>query len=173
MLGTQLIDEAGVERQGVVDGLGLLPVATTFEPDKLTRRVTARLTGDSALWSAGDVDAPLDAYEIHMGRSTPTAGAVLGPTPFTIEIDGAARPDGCTSADGFVIGTYMHGLLEHAGLRRAMLARLSAPKGVVFPDAPALATVDEASDTLADAVAAHLDLGAIGEMVGLPLGAAR
>lgn len=173
MLGTQLIDEGGVEGEGVAQGLGLLPVATTFEPEKLTRRVTARLTGDSALWRSGDVDAQLEAYEIHMGRSAPEVDAVTGSPPFAIDVDGASHPDGCASADGLVVGTYMHGLLENAALRRAMLVRLAARKGVSLPDAPALATVDEAIDALADAVAAHLDLGAIGEMVGLPLTAAR
>ena len=173
MLGSALIDEHGVETAGRADGLGLLPITTTFAPDKVTRRVVARVAGDTALWSAADVDASLEAYEIHMGRTVPDAGALLSAAPFSTRVGDDALIDGCTSADGFVVGTYMHGLLENDALRRAMLERLAARKGVTLPQSTRLATVDQAIDELADMVRDNLDLDAIGAMVGLSLSALR
>jgi len=169
MLGAELVDEKGVEGSGQVSGLGLLPVVTTFEPEKLTRRVTGRIAGDCALWDTSDDVGSLDGYEIHMGRTTAIPGAALSAAPFTI--DGGA--EGCTSDDGRVVGTYLHGLLENASLRRAMLARLAARKGKQLADMPMPLTADQALESLADALASHLDLDSIGRMVGLPVGLAR
>ena len=91
MLGERLVDEHGAEARGDVAGLGLLPVTTEFSSEKVTQRVTARVDGVNALWSADD--ETLDAYEIHMGRTQATAGAHLGPAPFIVSTveHGAAR----------------------------------------------------------------------------------
>src|SRR5262249_40807013 len=51
MLGTDLVDDHGTDGGGRTEGLRLLPVQTTFAAEKLTRRVSARLTSTSALWS--------------------------------------------------------------------------------------------------------------------------
>jgi adenosylcobyric acid synthase len=167
MLGVDVIDEQGVEAEGNVAALGLLPVSTTFFAEKLTQRVAARCVGLSEILTpAGDA---LDAYEIHMGRTTPIADATLGPTPFRIVRGDEELSDGAASSDGLVVGTYMHGLFENDALRRAVLTRVAARKGVSLPTSAPLATVDQAIDMLADSVAAHLDLEAIGEMVGLSL----
>jgi adenosylcobyric acid synthase len=172
MLGATIVDELGVETRGSVHGLDLLPITTTFASEKVTERVTAHAASTNAFWPASTQS--LDAYEIHMGRTTPLDGATLGAAPFTTTrapANATNATDGATSADGLVVGTYMHGLLENESLRRAMLANLAARKGIALPAAAPLATVDQAIDTLADAVAAHLDLDAIGEMVGLSLSA--
>jgi adenosylcobyric acid synthase len=169
MLGATIVDELGVESHGSAKGLELLPITTTFAAEKVTERVTARAASTNAFWPAST--HTFDAYEIHMGRTTPLAGAALGAAPFTTTRDAVETSDGATSDDGLVVGTYMHGLLENEALRRAMLVNLAARKGITLPDAAPLATVDEAIDMLADAVARHLDLDAIGDMVGLPLGA--
>ena len=60
--------------------------------------------------------APLDGYEIHLGR---TAGPGCA-RPVCL-IDGA--PDGASSPDGRVFGTYLHGLFGADGWRRSFLAR--------------------------------------------------
>jgi len=169
MLGRELIDEEGVEGSGRVSGLGLLPIVTTFEPEKLTRRVTGSVAGDCALWSTSDGIRSLDGYEIHMGRTTLVRGHALSAEPFTVD----GRAEGCTSDDGRVVGTYMHGLLENASLRRAMLVRLASRKGKHLGDAPRPLTPDQALDSLADSLASHLDLDAIGRMVGHPGRTAR
>jgi adenosylcobyric acid synthase len=59
-------------------------------------------------------DAAVAGYEIHMGVST---GDALARPVF--EIDG--RPEGACSADGQVLGTYLHGLFDHAHACAALL----------------------------------------------------
>jgi adenosylcobyric acid synthase len=87
--------------------------------------------------------------------------------------DGVEDHDGCVSRDGLIVGTYVHGLLENATLRRAMLRSLARRKGVVLPGGDAPATVEQAIEALADSVAANLDLDAIARMVERPLHALR
>jgi adenosylcobyric acid synthase len=186
MLGERIVDDTGIEARDAVDGLGLLPMTTTFEHEKVTRRISGRVASANALWSPDDLvsdddrrdsarlgEFALDAYEIHMGRPQRLARGADHPAPFAKHFELTESCDGVSSPDGLVVGTYLHGLLENAPLRRALLARLSARKGVALPSSPAVATVDAALDQLADAVQEHLDLDAIGAMVGLPVSAPR
>ncbi|HEY0779844.1 MAG TPA: cobyric acid synthase [Gemmatirosa sp.] len=171
MLGLRVDDPLGVEGDaGGDDGLGLLPVVTEFAADKVTVRVHARAgSGDPLGACAGTA---LAAYEIHMGRTRP-AGP-LGPPPFAVGDDG--MPDGATSTDGTVVGTYLHGLFENAAFRRAVVASAAARRGVSLPpmaaDDAGHRTHDDAVahafDALADAVRAHLDLAAVTAILGLP-----
>ncbi|HEY4130966.1 MAG TPA: cobyric acid synthase [Gemmatimonadaceae bacterium] len=167
MLGVEIIDEQGVEAEGNVPGLGLLPVSTAFVADKITHRVSLRITADNAIFAASAV--AFDAYEIHMGRTTPIPNAHLGSSPFLLTRDRVDFSDGACSDDGLVVGTYMHGMLENDDVRRILLERIAARKGVSLPARQRLATVDQAIDALADSVATNLDLDAIGELVGLRL----
>ncbi len=75
----------------------------------------------------------------------------------------AGRPDGATSPDGRVAGTYVHGLFASDAFRAAWLAALGAP-------APAWSyagTVDRTLDRLADHLEAHAGLDAILDIAGL------
>jgi adenosylcobyric acid synthase len=177
MLGRRIDDATGAESIGSAAGLDLLPITTVFEAEKVTRQVDARLASPSALWHPDDAahDAsgretslglvPLTGYEIHMGRSD-----VAGSAPaFRIRSSTATSDDGVVSDDGLVVGTYMHGLLENPALRLALLRRLAARKGVELAEREPVATVDEAIDALAASVREHLDLAAIGNMIGVSL----
>ena len=185
MLGDRLIDEHGAEGICDAEGLGLLPVTTEFSPEKVTRRVTARVAAATALCdpaysvasgtslpASGRLsDAPLDAYEIHMGRTYPSPSRSttdLGAAPFVATSSQGTEPDGISSADGLVVGTYLHGLLENDILRRALVEVLAARKGVHLPAASPANTVEQAFNSLAAAVREHVDLSAIDDMVGLP-----
>ncbi len=104
MLGHTISDPLGLEGPaGEVAGLGLLNVATELTPDKTLTRVTARhaSTGEN-----------ISAYEIHLGR---TVGADCA-RPFAY-IDGT--PDGAVSANGRIMGTYLHGCFASDGFRAA------------------------------------------------------
>src|SRR5690606_23269411 len=111
----------------------------TFAADKVTERVSVRIAASGAFWQRGDGDgdgATADAYEIHMGRTEPLPGALLGAAPFsTTARSGRTAADGATTADGMVVGTYLHGLLEQASFRRRLLAALASRKGVALPPA--------------------------------------
>ena len=72
--------------------------------------------------------------------------------PFARLADGS--PEGAVSADGRVIGTYIHGLFADDRQRSAWLARLGAgPSAVAYDD-----LVEDTLDRLAAHLAAHVDL---------------
>jgi adenosylcobyric acid synthase len=139
MLGRTIADPDGIEGPpGKVDGLGILDVTTTLSAEK--RLESARgTTSDSA---------PFAGYEMHMGVTEGLDRA----RPFARLADGT--PDGAVSADGRVIGTYIHGLFADDRQREAWLARLGAgPAHIAYDD-----LVEQTLDALAAHLAAHIDL---------------
>ena len=141
MLGRRVIDRDGIEGPpGEAAGLGLLDVETTLTPGKALRPVRGHA-----------LNAPFHGYEMHIGET-------LGPDaarPFARFEDG--RVDGAVSADGRVIGTYVHGLLADAAQRTALLGRIGAQGAGADYDA----SVDAALDEIADALERYLDIDAI------------
>ncbi len=101
MLGRSVADPAGIESDTAwIEGLGLLPAATTLTCEKRTRAVRATT-------AAG---VTFGGYEIHVGVTTLEQAA--GTMPFATLEDGTT--DGMCSQG--VIGTYLHGALESAGV---------------------------------------------------------
>jgi adenosylcobyric acid synthase len=139
MLGRTIHDPNGIEGPvGSVEGLGLLDVETVLSDDKRLQEVHGR-TNDGV---------PFSGFEMHMGV---THGCDRG-RPFARRTDGSS--EGAVSADGRVMGTYIHGLFADDRQRSAWLARLNAgPSAVVYD-----ALVDETLDRLAAHVAGHVDL---------------
>jgi adenosylcobyric acid synthase len=164
MLGEAVHDPDRVESDArSTQGLGLLPVVTTFEPSKTTVRVRARVAEMSGPFS-GAAGSEVVAYEIHAGRTSASS-----PTPFTIVERGNRAvhdADGAVSAAGNVVGTYLHGLFVNDSLRRAFLRSLAVRKGIVAD--PRWGTpAGDRYELLADAVARAVDLGALAKLVGL------
>ena len=150
LLGRTIVDTIE-SRRGAVDGLGLLPVATRFESDKILRR----RSGHSAA-----IGAPAGGYEIRHGRVEVLES---GAGPLIVADDG--EPDGCV--DGGVIGTSWHGLLEHDDFRRALLRYVAAARGRRFvPGSTPFAAARAARlDALGDLVSAHLDTEALAQLI--------
>ena len=71
------------------------------------------------------------------------------------------------SADGRIMGTYVHGLFTADGFRRAFLDRLGAPARAATNYE---ATVDAALDAIADLLERSLDLDALLAMAGRETG---
>ena len=103
ILGRTVRDPHGIEGGGEAPGLGLLDLVTELQQGKTTQlvRVTDSETG-----------AQLDGYEIHHGATAAGAGV----TPI---LSGPAGAVGWRS--GNVRASYVHGLLEHAAYRDALL----------------------------------------------------
>ncbi|WP_029002394.1 cobyric acid synthase [Azorhizobium doebereinerae] len=139
MLGETLADPDGVEGPpGAVEGLGLLKVRTTMTGDK---RLVA-VTGTSCL------GASFAGYEMHIGAT----GGPDAERPFARLAD--AGPEGAVSADGRIMGSYVHGLFADDRQRAALMALLGAgPALVSYED-----QVEAALDGLAAHLAAHIDL---------------
>jgi adenosylcobyric acid synthase len=140
MLGTTIADPDGVEGPaGTAAGLGLLAVETILSNDKTVRAVTARHVASNL---------ELDAYEIHLGITT---GNDATHAPFCRH----GEPEGAASANGRVIGTYLHGLFGADAFREAFLGSLK-------PDRPAMGfryepEIELSLNALADHIAKHLD----------------
>ena len=164
MLGERLEDPHGVEGGGAAAGLGLLPAVTTFAPRKTTVRVRARVLGDGPLAAA--VGAGVEGYEIHAGV-TCTRG---GRGALALVERGGAPCEGTDGAvAGSVIGSYVHGLLTSAPLRRALLAAAARRRGVAVDPRWGAASAVDRYDRLADLVGPALDLDALGGLTGCPL----
>ncbi|HET7863766.1 MAG TPA: cobyric acid synthase, partial [Burkholderiaceae bacterium] len=145
LLGQRLEDPLGLEGgtnlpgDGVVDGLGLLPLVTRFEPVKHLACATHRfatLTGPWAPLSGLQVEG----YEIHLGRSQAQG------------LD-AALPSGDPAAPlgwqrGPVLALYLHGLFENPAVVQALFGVRGRPLEAAF-------------DALADCVDAHFKPGAL------------
>ena len=152
LLGKRILDPDSVESSAVeLDGLGLLNVTTSFARDKVTVEVSGRHLASGC---------PVAGYEVHMGRTSLDAGAV----PW-LEVrapgEAAVRPEGASSEDGLVLGTYVHGLFDAPEFRRDFLNGLRERRGwAPLPMQPGT-SLDEGIDRLADFMAKHLDLAAI------------
>ena len=139
MLGGEIRDPAGIEGPpGSAPGLGLLAVATVLSADKRLEPVQGT-THDGV---------SVSGYEMHMGV---TQGADCA-RPFARLADGT--PEGAVSADGRVIGTYMHGLFGDDRQRAAWLARFKAGPSAIGYEA----LIDATLDQLAAHLARHIDL---------------
>jgi adenosylcobyric acid synthase len=137
MLGRSVTDPAGHEGPpGAVAGLGLLDVATSLSDDK--RLIETR--------GATHDGVPFAGYEMHMGVTDGPDRA----RPFAQFADGV--PDGAVSADGRVMGTYIHGLFADDRQRAAWLARLGAGSATVSYEAQVEATLDRLAAHLAECI---------------------
>jgi adenosylcobyric acid synthase len=82
-------------------------------------------------------------------------GATTGPDcsrPFARLAE--ESPEGATSSDGRINGTYIHGLFAHDQQRGAWLARLAAGAPAIAYDA----VIENTLDRLAAHIAAQIDL---------------
>jgi adenosylcobyric acid synthase len=150
MLGRLIADDVE-SRAGQVPGLGLLPTRTDFGVAKVLARPSGTALGH-----------PVEGYEIHHGvvRLDPEAPATQAAAvePF---LDGWRL--------GSVWGTTWHGALENDGFRRAFLTEVAAAAGrdgfVPAPDTSFARLREARLDTLADAVADHLDTEALERLI--------
>ena len=142
MLGASVRDPLGVEAAGVteVKGMGLLPMDTVFQGEKVQQQTGGVFGGISGpLHSLSGM--AYTGYEIHMGRS----GQQLPPLVNR----------------GNVYGSYIHGIFDGAGIAQAVIGDLAARKGI---DPGTLTVFDperykqEQYDKLADAVRGGLDM---------------
>lgn len=135
---------------GVVDGLGLLPVDTVFEPEKVTRLRGGTADGDR-----------IEGYQIHHGRVRTCGG-----DPFVVLDDGEV-PELDGVRDGRFCGTTLHGVFDADAFRHRFLAEVAARRGKRWvSDGTSLEALRVAAvDSLADALEAHLDLGAVERLI--------
>ena len=138
MLGRHISDPDGVDgRPGEAEGLGLLDVETVMGGTKQVhlRQATALPGGE-----------PVSGYEIHMGKTA-------GPDCARAWLSVAGRPEGAASADGRVMGCYMHGLFSSDAFRAQFLARLGHRSETAYE-----AGVEAVLDRLAEHLEQYLEI---------------
>jgi adenosylcobyric acid synthase len=158
MLGERIVD--GIEsREGEARGLGLLPVETVFEEEKLLGRPSGKAPGFG--------DAGVRGYEIRHGRISRLGGEPL------FVADGF--DEGCR--EGAVLGSSWHGVMESDGFRRNFLRWVAGKRGLDWrPGEFYFAAAREAQlEKLGDIVAENIDREALLRLVddgppsGLPV----
>jgi adenosylcobyric acid synthase len=148
MLGGRIED--GVESpEACADGLGLLPVETTFEAEKVLNRPEGGAPGFD--------DAAVSGYEIHHGRIKRSGGEALFGTDDIAE--------GCRI--GATLGTSWHGVLESDDFRRAFLTWIAAENNLDWrPGDQSFATAREAQlEKLGDLIADNVDRDALMRLI--------
>lgn len=144
MLGEALIDTHGVD--GNAPGLGLLPLVTVFEPEKLLSSTALRFDRLDGPWAAlNGVQA--DGYEIRHGRTQPHPGL---PAPQVALRNAAGEAIGWQA--GRVLGVYAHGLFEQPAVLQALFGQSGRPLEAVF-------------DGLADFIDLHFQPGKIAGLI--------
>ena len=140
MLGESLLDPHGLD--GNAPGLGLLPLVTQFERDKLLRPCDLRFAGLEGPW------APLSGvaaggYEIHHGRTVQHPS--LAPAQVALRNEAG---EAIGWREGSVLGLYAHGLFEQDTVLRALFGQ-------------SLPGLDAVFDGLADYIEQHFEPGAL------------
>ncbi len=154
MMGRTVYDPDGLEgRPGQTAGLALLPVETVLEAPKTTTLTRFRWDTTEGM-----------GYEIHMGqtRRPPTDSPLVD----VLARNGApdAGQDGCQSAGGRAMGTYLHGFFDTPGIIRHWLDTIGL-NHLTVGSLQGPAARQKAYDALADHMEAYLDMGAISALM--------
>jgi adenosylcobyric acid synthase len=135
MLGKAISDPSGMEHAGSVSGLGLLPIRTIMQTEKVTRNAQGEMAAE-VLFGQQITQKRLAGYEIHIGHTDYEAGAQHFSSLACRDEPSNASRDGCISADTRIFGTYLHGIFEEDSFRHQFLSaargfhRLSSPTEV-------------------------------------------
>ncbi len=149
MMGEQITDFEGQETGGSMEGMGLLPVTTNLQSDKIRRQVQGTVNRTGGIFS---VLSGLDyeGYEIHMGRSSILASDGKGQEPVFVS---GSNPN--------VYGTYVHGIFDKGAIASALVGALAKRKGIVMERASCGDYRDykeKQYDKLADILSEHLNM---------------
>ena len=145
MLGEALIDTHGVD--GNAPGLGLLPLVTVFEPEKLLSRTALRFDNRlDAPWAAlGGVQT--EGYEIRHGRTLPHPS--MAPAAVALR---TREGEAIGWQQGPVLGVYAHGLFEQPAVLQALFGQSGRPLDAVF-------------EGMADFIDLHFQPGKLAELI--------
>jgi len=167
MLGRLILDPDLVEsREGSAQGLGLLAAVMRFSASKATHQVCGEVDADRGLLESCR-GLSFDGYEIHMGTIVADTTA---PAPFRLSRPGGwthTSEDGLLSAEGWTLGTYVHGLFHNNELRRNILGSVEAKRGRRLRPGQDEFSQSREYDRLADLFRASLDMKAIYGASGL------
>jgi len=142
MLGKTIRDPwSGEGEQKEIAGLGLLNIETVMQKTKMVRNAAGYIP---------IFNETVSGYEIHLGL---TDGPDCAQAPVILE----GRPDGASSPDGRIWGTYLHGIFSSGGFRRKFLQMLGGDSdGKTHNE-----KIDKALDNIAETLERTIDIDAI------------
>lgn len=159
MLGRRIADPDGVEAGGEVEGFGLLAVTTRLATIKTTQWVEGQ-----SLDIEPQRSLPIRGYCIHMGQTTRCGARCcfhVRPIGGEAGQSGGGEDvafDGAVNETGLIWGTYVHGVFDLPGFRRAWINRIRARKSLSpLADAVSL-DISQSLGSQLDAWADHLQL---------------
>ncbi|MCS4483208.1 cobyric acid synthase [Clostridium botulinum] len=162
VLGSKIKDPHNVETDlGEIDGLNLLDMETTFEKEKVTTRVSAKLINE-------ETKNTVYGYEIHMGISK--YGENIKPLFKIYDKNGEKVDyfDGAINEKGNVMGTYIHGVFDGVVFREKIINELRVKKGLKKKKSEVYEYMREKElDKLADIVRQSLDMKKIYSIIGM------
>lgn len=158
MLGSRISDPEGVENQGTVAGMGLLPVTTCLQREKVRRQVRGSINGMEGIFSVLS-GLPYEGYEIHMGRTDVHPDSARGAKG--TGGDNAAFISGNMEN---VYGTYIHGIFDKGEAATALVGALAKKKGITIGNTLCMDYADfkeKQYGKLADVLSEYLDMEAV------------
>ena len=188
MLGEELWDPEGVEGEPMerpVAGMGLLPLSTVFEKEKVLARVEGAF-GELDGCLEGLSGLSVSGYEIHMGRTIISGGRspadtaklvhyrlepeICRPLAYLMGTQSSSKRAGAQGWNrGNVYGCYVHGIFDGPGVAARLAELLAKKKGAVLkPLKEDYEAYRQAQyDRLAEGLRKSLDLERIYAMMGL------
>lgn len=168
MMGKELIDKLGVEQAAgheQVAGMGLLPMNTSFEPEK-TRTCVSGAFGELSGIFQELSGVETEGYEIHMGQmeraERQTGDSLCLPLTFMMEVQNDSKK---VKTDGLcrdhIYGTYVHGIFDKGQIAQTMVNCLLKKKGYeeqALTDFDYTAYKEKQYDLLADQLRSSLDM---------------
>ncbi|NFA62304.1 cobyric acid synthase [Clostridium sporogenes] len=162
VLGSKIKDPYKVETDlGEIEGLNLLDMETTFEKEKVTTRISAKVLNE-------ETQDNVYGYEIHMGISK--YGENINPL-FKIYNKNGEKVDyfdGAINEKRNVMGTYIHGIFDGVAFREKIINELRVKKGLEKKKSKVYEHMREKElDKLADTVRQSLDMEKIYSIIGI------
>jgi len=157
ILGEVITDELGVDNPSLkhIEGLGLLPVQTTFKASKTVNQATGRLVFPS--FKSFNVSG----YEIHFGSTQPFNPGLGHPL---FELNG--NPEGFAMDDLRCAGTYLHNAFHNDDFRNLWLNQIRKQKDYAELSVVSTAEIKEQSyQSLAKAAYEFLDMKYISNLI--------
>lgn len=164
MLGETIHDPEGVEHQGSIVGMGLLPVETTFQREKTRTRVEGNF-GSVGGRLQGLSGVPFEGYEIHMGSTKVAKGDALSYIT-RLGSSGEKKEDGAFCEN--VYGTYVHGIFDEPKVVQEIISSILKEKGISAVKGLVLdrkAYKEKQYDILAEGVRKNMDMEFIYQII--------
>ena len=152
MLGKKIYDHNFKDNETIaeIDGIGILPVITSFSDTKITQKRTGKI-----IHPYFKADISVSGYEIHFGETTFTEAKDDFDSLF--ELDG--HKDGAANKNLSAAGSYLHNAFHNDNFRSIWLNNIRRAKGLPERDAADTTSAkEEAYNILAAALIKNIDM---------------